>query len=248
MTSKTDNIKMRKTFGRILATSFLALMATGAHASSGLVVKQGPELGLDSSKHSMYVKGGFLGAGVGYAYGVNERFTLRGDFTTMGTYKRNQEIGHFDYDLKLRNNVGTLSADYFPFDSGFRLTAGVGIRDTRLTGVTSTNEFRGVALSSGDTLHGKVKWPTVAPYLGLGWGHNNGQNVKAGWGFVADAGVYFGRPDYSLTASDSAMAKMNAATGGNGQALIDAELREWKDELNKLKVFPVIHVGVSYRF
>jgi len=140
---------------------------------------------------------------------------------------------------------------HFPFDSGFRLSAGVGFRDARLEGATNGGagaSFRGVPLSSDDYLYGKVKWPTVAPYLGIGWGHNNGQYAKAGWGFVADVGVYFGRPDISLEASASAMEKLNAHTGGNGQALIDEELGEWEDKIGKYKVFPAVYVGVSYRF
>lgn len=236
---------MRKfSLRHVFVASALAMAATSASADTGLKV----DTYFKDGNHGVYLKGGFLGAGLGYGYGINEKFTLRGDFTTAGSYSRTNEIGNVDYDLKIRNNVGTVSVDFFPFDNGFRLTAGVGLRDTRMSGYASGGEFQGVQLGLGDSVYGKLKWPTVAPYLGLGWGHNYGQGTKAGWGFVADAGVYVGKPKVSLWANDSAMAKLDAQTGGNGQSLLDQELDEWKDEASKMKLFPVIHVGVSYRF
>lgn len=238
---------MHKAFRSIIAAALLAFTATGAYATS-LQSESNVGFAAEPSRHSLYVKGGLLGVGMGYAYGINERFTVRGDFTTIGSYNRSGHVGHVDYDLKLRNDVATLSVDYFPFDSGFRLTGGLGLRDTTVSGNATATEFRDVPFDSSDALYAKVKWPTVAPYLGIGWGHNNAQYTKAGWGFIADLGVYIGKPSYSLRANDSAMAKLNAYSGGNGQAMLDAETREWEDKLNKFKLFPTAYVGVSYRF
>jgi len=210
---------------------------------------------LGPRRHEVYAKAGLLGVGLGYAYGLNERVTLRADFTTVGSITKDFDTEDMKYTGKLRHNMATIYADWFPFDSGFRLTAGLGFRDTSVKARVRTDgggnvDIAGhkVPLESGDSVKAKVEYPTVAPYLGLGYGHNVGQHTKPGWGFIADAGVYYGKPSVSMNVSDSVMAKLNAGTGGRGQELVDKETDEIKDKIGKYKVFPALFVGVSYRF
>lgn len=198
----------------------------------------------------VYAKAGFLGVGIGYGHAINPAFTLRGDISTVGTFKRDGSASGFDYKAKLRNNQATVYFDYFPFASGFRLTAGVGVRDTRVTGDARPNsagtvEIGGtvVAFGPGDSATAKVKMPSVAPYLGIGYTSNPG-GAQKGWGFIADLGVYLGKPKTTFDVSDSVRAKL----GANAQQAIDKQRDDIHDKAKKLRVFPNLYVGVSYTF
>ena len=321
--------------------------------------------------HEIYLKGGILGAGAGYAYGVNERFTLRGDVSTMGKYSFTKDIDDITYAGNVRNNMATLYADWFPFaDSGFRLTAGVGFRDMKIStegrmsdrvigtttvpitidqtiqvpvqvspmvnvpvtttqmidvpvtssvpGVLSASQVAQAATALGltpaqvnamtldqlakaagislppvisttitqqpqtvttiqqqsvtntvmqtqtvkvqstikapvtvgpnDKVDAQIRWPTIAPYLGVGWGHNIGQHAKAGWGFVADIGAYFGNPTVTYEISAQTMARFDAISNGGGQAEIDRQKALIQKQVDQYRIMPVAYLGVSYRW
>lgn len=221
------------------------LFAAGVLTMSGSALASG----------QVYGKLGFLGAGVGYAYGLNSTIGLRADVTTAGSFSHDGHASHFDYSAKLRNNVATAYVDYFPFNNGFRLSAGLGVRNTKIDAHARPNSAGEITIGDttvsygpGDSADARAKMPNVAPYLGLGWGHNVGQQRKKGFGFIADVGVYFGKPDVSFNVSDSLYAKLNLATGGNADAEIAKQHREIKDEADKIKAFPAVYLGVSYTF
>ena len=203
----------------------------------------------------IYGKAGFLGAGIGYAHGLSPAFTLRGDVTTIGSITHDGSRSDYKYSAKVRNDQATAYLDWFPFESGFRLSAGLGGRDTRVNG--EARPGRSGSVKIGDTrvtygeedrATGRLKYPTIAPYLGLGWGHNVGQKTTAGWGFVADLGVSFGKPSVDFDVNQSLYAKLDAASGGNADAEIRKQRDDLKDDADKLQFFPHVYVGVSYTF
>ena len=209
-------------------------------------------LGAGRSAAEIYAKAGFLGVGLGFGYGVNENLTLRADFTTMGNYSIDRDIGGTPYNATLSNNTATVYADWFPSSSsGFRLTGGLGYRDMKATGTGRAPDTLGVPpglIGPDDTLNATVKWPKFAPYLGLGFGHNVGQQAEPGWGFIADVGVYLGTPSVGVNMSDSAQAKFNAYAPGGAQAEVDRQVASIQEQVDKLKVTPSLYVGVSYHF
>jgi hypothetical protein len=136
--------------------------------------------------------------------------------------------------------------------------AGVGLRDTRLTadahpGSAGTVEIGGVTIpfDTNDSASAKIKMPTVAPYLGLGWSTHPTSTAKGGWGFMADVGFYYGKPKISLGVSDSVRAKLDAAAPfagyANGQEAIDQQTRKFRDDVN-YKLFPSLYIGARYTF
>lgn len=191
-----------------------------------------------------YVALGFPIVQIGYAQSVNKQLGLRADFGTSGSFSQDGTEEGIDYkgDLNL-HRVG-LFADYFPFSGGFRLTGGVTINKTELK--LKSNLVNGQDVTIGDApyspqgneyLNVQVKMPTVMPYVGIGWGH---QEREKGWGFVADLGVSIGKAKLNY--------QTNLAEKGVNQGDIDKEVSELRDGVGKVRVLPQISLGVSYKF
>ena len=92
------------------------------------------------------------------------------------------------------------------------------------------------------TLTGDLGFNEVAPYAGIGWG--NAVSKDGRWAFMVDVGVLFqGRPDVAL-----------ASTGGtlSDDPLRTDELRReeanLEDDLGLFRFYPVISLGIAYRF
>ncbi|MDY6900037.1 MAG: hypothetical protein SWZ49_18460 [Cyanobacteriota bacterium] len=150
-------------------------------------------------------------------------------------------------------NVSTL-VDYHPSKkSGFRLTAGLVFNNNKIDGnvkpSNNTITINGVdyeqdKLESAD-VEASLGSNDVAPYLGIGWGNA----VKPGnrFAFSLNLGVMFNgsskvtiTPKFGPGATDADKALIN-------QDIADAE-QDFNDEIDFLKVYPVLSIGASYHF
>lgn len=146
-------------------------------------------------------------------------------------------------NLKLQN-LGLLG-DWHPFGGAFRLTGGVFYNDNQfsLTGQSSggTYTFNGVTYSSAQagTVTANVDFNKVAPYVGFGWGSGGD---GAGLHFTSDFGVmYQGRPNATITATGAAA---NPALASD----VKAAQSQLQSDLNNFQWYPVVQIGVVYRF
>ncbi len=184
---------------------------------------------------------GTEGLGIGYSHSLTPSAGVRIE-GNYGRVSRELETDGVKYDAKIRlGGIGVIG-DWFPSDAGFRLSGGLTWNDKKGSG-TGRSAAESVTINgrtyslAGEELRGTVKFPTVMPYLGIGWGH---QATTRGWGFTADLGVLIGKPKASLTATPGLAAQAGAD--------IEAERRELQREADKFKVFPVLKIGASYRF
>lgn len=155
-------------------------------------------------------------------------------------------IDNIDYDVDL--NLMTVSAilNWHPFKGDFRISGGVMYNDNHID-ITAEPS---VSYDIGDTtyqanqvgtLEGKVKFNEIVPYIGIGWDTSFGKRNR--FGILVDLGViYQGSPDVELT-----------ATGpfASNQAFkddIQAEEDKLQDDLDQYEYYPVIGIGLSYRF
>lgn len=188
-----------------------------------------------------------VGVGVEAALKINDYFSVRGGPNWIGFGLSKKSIDGIEYDLDLDFLNGSVFADVHPFQNGFRVTTGlffggnsVDLSSTptepvKVGDITFTPQELG-------TLDGDVSLNTVAPYVGFGW--ITGQDKEEGFQFFVDAGVKFGgHPDVNLT-----------ATGGtlSGLPILTNELaKEQGNIANDLKIlgfYPLIQIGVNYRF
>ena len=162
-------------------------------------------------------------------------------------------------DLDLRS-VGILG-DWHPFENGFRITGGAFLNGNQLSLSTGPGTVDIGKREYQGNLNAEVSLNRLAPYLGLGW--RSGRGEAGGFSFFVDAGVMFqGSP--KLSASGNAVSGENScefnlsdqgrATISSGCGLqelrtdLELEHSELKDDLSEFELYPVVMVGMTYRF
>ena len=162
------------------------------------------------------------------------------------TTTRTQNNIRYDATLKLHSFAGLL--DLYPGHRGsFHFTVG-GVTNpaevdgtARPTGSTFTINGTTYPASAVGTLTGIVKFPSAAPYVGLGFGtpaHRHGVGVY----FLFDLGAVIAQPTVTLTATGAAA---NPTLAANLKAQADTT----QADVDKyLKVYPVLSLGIGVRF
>jgi len=197
---------------------------------------------------------GTLGVGLNAGWQYSDYLKFRGN-TNYLPYSRSGEIEGVDYKVNLDYfTIGAL-ADVHPFAGNFRLSGGLYYVDLSVKGKAELgNEsitlggqtYQRGDLGSGE-FKGSVKWQTLAPYAGLGYGSGSGN--EPGLGFSFDLGaLYIGKAKVNLEAPASAYAEASKRGYTNLQENIDKEKEDVKHYTDKLQFWPVISLGVIYRF
>ena len=189
--------------------------------------------------------GGTIGLGLEGTMNIVEKVNLR-VLAAGFNYSKNGSYGtDATFDGKLNMFNAGIVVDYYPFTSGLRLSAGGIYNGTKVTvdGVPtagSTYTINNVTYTSAQVgnLHGEVKYQKVMPYIGLGFGNTM---TNSNFTFGMDFGAMIGTPTASLTATNPTN---NATLASN----VAAEEKNLKDNVNKLSVYPVINLSLSYRF
>ena len=176
---------------------------------------------------------------------VNARVGLN-----YANYSSDGNTSDVDYDFKLKLATVDALLDYHPASGAFRLSAGV-IHNGNSVDVNARPNANGSYTINGRTysaatvgqMKGDVEFRKLAPYLGIGWGN---AVQTAGWSFATDLGVAFqGAPKTRLVSTGCTAAAAICTTLANDVANENAKLAE---EVKNLKFYPVLRVGVSYRF
>lgn len=198
----------------------------------------------------VYLNGGTTGFGLGLTGGVSQDVTVRLSYDTWKrTFTQNNSNGNYNVDLKLKNISALL--DWYPFGGVFRTTLGLVANgnkaDLTATSVSGTYTFNGVTYTASDvgSYAGEVKFNSTAPYLGIGWGNPVAKDKT--WGFVSDVGVIFqGSPKVTSTVTCSAT--LTPSQCAQLQSDVAAGATKLEEDLKNYKYYPVISIGLSYRF
>jgi len=222
---------MDKKLNAVLLLILLVLLSCGAGCADigGLAI---------SGKSGTLGFGGELTTGV--APDVNVRVGINAlDFDYDG------EIEDNEYDIGLDFSSFSALVDYYIFQGSFRISSGVVSLNHELALDAKLDE--NLDIGDGDytpaqigTLSGSVEIDDVAPYVGIGWGNTLGRNKR--WGFYTDFGVAFaGSPNAKLS-----------ATGAGAVPGLPADLAkeedEIQDELDAFRFYPVLSMGLFFRF
>ncbi len=205
-------------------------------AHIALVLGALPLAAMAGDMGTVYTELSTNGLGLGYAKSVSEDWAVRGQINALPKQTFTGDVGDFGSTSNLKIEIDwtsvQLMGDWYPSTGGFRLTGGVVANNNKIT-ISGTGNVN----NKPATINSEIKMSDgITPYLGLGYS-TKPKDAK-GFGFVFDLGVMMQKPTATL-----------AATGaGVTQADIDAQLVKVQDAIDKLKLFPVFGIGVSYSF
>lgn len=198
---------------------------------------------------SVYLTAGLQGIGLGLGKSQSSTLGYRFDINGGSLSDTYNETGtRYQGDIELRSAGAYL--DYFPFGGNFRLTTGLAYFGSELALAASGDGSgrpadiggRPVVLGPTDRIDATVKWPSVAPYIGLGFGHG----LASGSGFYLgiDLGGYVGDFKSTLTVSPTLRAQLGPTADEN----IRREREELEDAVGDLGFVPSLQSYIGYRF
>ena len=192
-------------------------------------------------------KVGSTGVGADLTLGLARSLNVRlgAQAYTRSETRTEQEI-EYDADLKLVS--GELLLDVHPGGRGFRISGGAIVNGNEVTAVSTEDAvytINGVPYPVGlvGRLEGRVDTNEVAPYLGIGWG--NAVAPGGPWRFALDVGAFYqGKPKVSLTAHPL----IPILLPERFEEDLEAERQDIEDDLDSYRFYPVVSLGLSYRF
>lgn len=219
----------------------ILVAATAALLSAGSAMAQPSEPGV-----AVGATAGTSGVGLDLQISLGPIFTLRGS-TDRLTHGANERYDGIDYSADL--TFGTVGAfiDIHPLANGLLISGGayLGDRNIALAGTpTVPVDIGGQIYSSGQigTLNGAVKLGDVAPFVGIGWDDTFYRNSR--WGIRAIAGVAWSEaPEVVLTSTGGSL-----SSDPTLQARLREESRRISEETEGYGLFPIIQVGLNYKF
>lgn len=169
-------------------------------------------------------------------------------------YNYNRDFTTDDVDMDLTLQLLTFGAlvDWFPMDTGFRLTAGAYINMNKITAqdknlnINTPVDVAGTMLTLDD-LSLDIKFNALAPYFGIGYG--NPMNSGSAWTFSFDLGLMYQGEPTATFASTNTEAQAPGITDALAEA--NAEIATRLDNSTYstwLKWYPVVALGASYAF
>jgi len=177
-----------------------------------------------------------LGYGGDIVIGMGKSFALRGQYNYFKrTFSSSAGGAILNADV-LMNTVGGM-VDYIPFD-GFRISLGAFKNNNTLkstiSGGSIINGTTYTAAQLGTTSVDASFKNTVSPYAGVGYN----SSFDGGFGIDLSAGVlYQGNSAVSIK-----------STGTIVQADLNKVQQDVANRLNKLRIYPVVSIGFSYKF
>ena len=191
-----------------------------------------------------YALAGVPGFGLGYARPLDSRFTVRADLLTLGQRDRTTIRNGIHYQASTRLQRMALFGDWFPFEGNFRLTGGLSSNSISMTldatgaGGSLTIGERSYTTTAADGLEVRVRFPSVTPYLGIGWGHQ----LNTGWRLSADLGALIGRAKITVTPRGPLAGEADL------QVNLDKELSELRNDVGRIRAIPQVTLSLGYSF
>ena len=190
---------------------------------------------------SVISKVGTLGLGIEFVSSINQKIDWR---LGLNSLSQSRSDTYSDVDYKLDVDLQTISAlaDWRPYGGSFYLTGGAVLNNNEISAQgtqTGTSTVGDKTFTGEATFDTTIKFDDLSPYLGLGYRKKT--SVK-GFSFTADAGVLFQEdPEVTLT--------VDVPSGSNvTQADVDEERRQIQDDVSALDYWPVVSIGVMYKF
>ena len=231
--------------GRVRMMAAVALAAALALPCRG---EEAAGAALDGWELSL--KASTLGAGLEVRKALGSQLAVRGVVNGYG-YSLEEEYSDVEYEGDLDLRSGGLLVDWHPGGYWFRVSAGVLLNGNELNldaePVGGTFEFNDVEYTAAQVGNatGKAEFDDIAPYLGFGFAKS--PEGDRGLSVGVDVGVLFqGAPSFDLQVNCGTA--VPAETCAQIRRDADAERAQFEDDADSFEYYPVISVGVGYRF
>ncbi|WP_089406532.1 hypothetical protein [Granulicella rosea] len=213
------------------------------------------------------IKFGSGGVGFDLATPLSQHLNLRGGASFFSYNANLVEDGlHIDGNLNFTN--AALSLDYYPFHNGFRISPGITLyNDTSLNANLTVPGNQNYSLGNEDAISDPLDpirgtatfhfGHKVSPRLTAGWGNMIPRKGDQRWSVPFEVGVQFAStPKVRLNITGSGCQYDTDPTDGSvsfdcgpvDQSDVQQEQQELQSDINGLRFFPVISIGLSYRF
>jgi hypothetical protein len=193
--------------------------------------------------------------GAGFHLVVPMESNLNGRFgANMFNHNFDRTTNGVDYAIKGKLQTFDVLFDWYLREgSAFHLTGGLVYNGNRFDATAQANQLGKIALN-GNTytaadiglVKGRIEYRKAAPYLGIGWGNALAANTKGHWSFNADVGAFFqGNPNVELGSYGCTVSKTVCDALFKDVA---AERLRLADDVDSLKLYPVLRASLNYRF
>jgi hypothetical protein len=233
-------------------------MATAAPAPAQL-----PEIGGHTGEAGIGVKVSLLGAGIEGAVRVADHANVRAGFN-MIRYDRGFNKDGIDYKGQLNFQTIEAHLDYFPWAKSFHISPGLlvyavdPITATALVPGNQNFTLGGTTYYSNPanpaTANGKITFYRAAPMITVGWGNLVSRKEGKHFSVPFEIGVAFqGSPKATLGFAGSVCDQpgvncRSVLTDSNVQSHIISEQNKINNDMSFFKVYPIISVGIGYKF
>ncbi|HUD65347.1 MAG TPA: hypothetical protein VMQ17_12240 [Candidatus Sulfotelmatobacter sp.] len=216
----------------------------------------------DAGSFGIGAKASLLGGGIEAAARVTHRTNVRAGFN-MISYSRGFNKDGVPYDGQLSFKTVEAHYDIFPFAGKFHVSPGVlaymGDPITATTTVPAGQSFTlgGTTFYSDNsapvTGKGKIDFNRAAPMAAFGWGNLVPRKASKHFSVPVEFGVAFqGSPKATLNLGGNACVApgVNCRSVADPaiQAAIQAEQTKINSSMSFFKVYPIISVGLGYKF
>ena len=229
------------------ASLFLGLALSASLVTIGLNAQTTPTTTESIPSFAIGAEAGTVGFGPVVVLTASKHFTANIGYTWLN-YDYDFSDKNGDYKAKLKFSNVQAIANWHPFAGSFHVSAGVFLTDnkvdsTALPKANATYQIGDVTYTGAQvgTVSGTTELSKgAAPFVGLGWSKAPG---KSGFGFFVDMGVILSNtPQTKLTATGP------VASDPTFKANLSKEEQNINDELDSLKYYPIIQIGLMYRF
>ena len=189
---------------------------------------------------------GTMGGTVEGQFQLTDHFQLRAGANYLN-FDETIDVDDISYDGDLDFSGFGAFVDVHPFGGSFFVTGGAYAGGKEIDLVASSDvsvDIGGVTFTPAEygRLEGDVSFEDIAPFVGLGF--DTTFEGSGSWGFNIMAGAaFFGSGDVTLEAVGGTLSNDPIV-----QAAVDQEIQDIENEIEDYEIWPVLQLGLSYRF
>lgn len=189
---------------------------------------------------------GTMGGAIELKLLANDYLTVRGGGNIF-TYDTDVDVDDINYNAELDFSGAGVFADLHPFKNSFVLSGGAFFGEKVIDIETSPDrnvEIGGAIFTPAEygSLVGQTTFNDTSAYIGLGF--DNTFLTEGAWGFSATAGAaMLGSGDVYLESQGGSL-----SNDPTFRQFLDQEALKIEDEIDGYEIWPVVQVGLSYKF